>query len=124
MDNEIYTVSKVDHNRPDMVIWDSTSKQCQIVEVTVSLDTNLPKAYRDKKQKYIPLVSEMQQIYREYKTSVTLIAVGALGAIPKTLTCDIQRLGITKERTRTVTYRIQRAALLGTVKVCKTALKM
>ena len=123
-DNEIYTISKVDHNRPDMVIWDSTSKQCQIVKVTVSLDTNLPKACKDKKQKYIPLVSQMQQMYREYKTSITIIAVGALGAIPKTLTCNIQRLGITKERTRTVIHRIQRAALLGTVKVCKTALKM
>ena len=67
----------------DMVIWDSTSKQCQIIEVTVSLDTNLPKAYKDKKQKYIPLVSQMLQMYREYKTSVTIIAVGALGAIPK-----------------------------------------
>ena len=66
----------------------------------------------------------MQQMYREYKTSVTIIPVGALGAIPKTLTCNIQRLGITKEKTRTVIHRIQRAALLGTVKVCKTALKM
>ena len=123
-DNETYTVSKVDHNRPDMVIWDSTSKQCQIVEVTVSLDTNLPKAYKDKKHKYITLVSQMQQMYREYKTSITIIAVGALGAITKTLTCDIQRLGITKEKTRTVIHRIQRAAFLGTVKVCKTVLKM
>ena len=101
-----------------MVIWDSTSKQCQIVEVTVS------KAYKDKKLKYISLISQMQEMYREYKISITTIAVGALGAIPKTLTCDIQRLGITKEKTRTVIHRIQRAAILGTVKVCKTALKM
>ena len=107
-----------------MVIWDSMSKQCQIIEVTVSLDTNLPKAYKDKKLKYIPLISQMQQMYREYKISITIIAVGALRAIPKTLTCDIQRLGITNEKTRTVMHRIQRAALLGTVKVCKTALKM
>ena len=69
-------------------------------------------------------ISQMQQMYREYKTSITIIAVGVLGAIPKTLTSDIQRLGITKEKTRTVIHRIQRAALLGTVKVCKTALKM
>ena len=88
------------------------------------IDTNFPKAYKDKKRKYIPLVSQMQQMYREYKTSITIIAVGALRAIPKTLTCDIQRLGITKEKTRTVIHRIQRAAHLGIVKVCKTALKM
>ena len=107
-----------------MVIWDSTSKQCQITEVTVSLDTNLLKTYKDKKLKNIPLMSQMQQMYREYKTPVTVIAVGAFGAIPKSLTCDIQRFGIAEEKTRTVIHKTQTAALLGIVEVCKTALKM
>ena len=66
--------------------------------MTVSLDTDLPKAYKDRKLKYIRLISQMQQMYREYKISLTVIAVGALGAIPKTLTCDIQRLGIVEDK--------------------------
>ena len=39
-------------------------------------------------------------------------------------TDQLQRIGIDKARIETVTQRIQKAALIGSVKVCKTALKM
>ena len=43
-------------NRPDLVIWDAKWKLCKIVEVTVPLDTNLAKTYKDKETKYIELI--------------------------------------------------------------------
>ena len=47
----INTTPKVEKNRPDIIIWNKETKICQIVEVTVPLDTNLQKAYKEKQMK-------------------------------------------------------------------------
>ena len=52
-DEPIRTHSKVEKNRPDLVIWDTGQKLCKIVEITVPLDTNIASAYREKEKKYI-----------------------------------------------------------------------
>ena len=52
-DEPIRTHSKVEKNRPDLVIWDTWKKLRKIVEITVPLDTNIASAYREKEKKYI-----------------------------------------------------------------------
>ena len=77
------TVTKVKKNKSDIMLWDREQKTCQLIETTVPLDTNLKEAYHQKEIKYIPLISEMQRLYKEYKFSTTIITIGALGAVPK-----------------------------------------
>ena len=55
------------------------------VEVTVPLDTNLQKAYKEKQIKYIHLTTRLQQLYKNYKYTTIIITVRALGGIPKLL---------------------------------------
>ena len=81
----ISTTSKVEKNKPDVVIWNTETKVCQIVAVTVPLDTNLQKAYKEKQTKYICVVTRLQQLYKEYKYTTVIVTVGALAAIPKLL---------------------------------------
>ena len=50
-DEHIRTVTKIEKNRPDIIIWHSDKRRCQIVEITVPLDTHLKKAYKDKQEK-------------------------------------------------------------------------
>ena len=72
---------------------------------------------------YIYLITKLQQLYKEYKYTTVIVTVAALGAIPETLEENLKKL-INEERIPIVIQRIQKAALLGTVKVCKTILKM
>ena len=52
------------------------------------------------------------------------ILTGALGPIPHGLKTNLQRLGIQKAETTALKDRIQKAGLLGTVKILKTILNM
>ena len=82
-DNSITTVTRVEKKRPDIIIWDTTSKICKIVDVGVPLDTNLENVYQDRKSKYIPLIGQMQQIYMDYNLIAIAITVGCLNFSPK-----------------------------------------
>ena len=93
----ISTSPKVEKNKPDIVIWNTETKVCQIVEVTVPLDTNLQKAYKEKQTECIHLITRLQQLYKEYKYTTVIVTVGAVGEIPKTLEENLKKL-INEER--------------------------
>ena len=114
----------VEKNRPDLVIWNTEKKLCKIVEITVPLYTNLATAYKEKERKYIQLISAMQQQYRTYKFSTVIITVGGMGAIPNNLENNIKKLDIEMDRVEMIIKRLQKAAVLGSVKICKTVLNM
>ena len=78
----VKTANKVKKNRPEITIWDTQKKICQIVEVSVPLDINLSQVREDKEFKYLLLTSQMQQMYNNYKIEVIPVLVGALGSIP------------------------------------------
>ena len=124
-DKSITTVTRVEKNRPDIIIiWDTTGKICKIVDVGVPLDTNLEKVYQEKKSKYIPLIGQMQQIYKEYKFMAIAITVGRLGSIPKKLPEELKQIPLNDEKLELLIPRMQKAAILGTVHISKTTMKM
>ena len=59
-----------------------------------------------------------------YRFTTNVITIGALGTVPKTLAASLENLLTNKDRIPIVVQRIERSALIGTLKVCKTALKM
>ena len=123
-DQEIKATRKVKQNRPDMTIWNNEDMTCKIVEVTCPLDTNLQQAHELKQQKYIQLISQMQILYPKYKFSTVIIVIGGMGSIPKNFHENRRKLNIQEERLNTMQQRIQRAAIIGTIKICKTVMKI
>ena len=121
---EIQTTSKVETNKPDIIVRNKEEKKCTIVEITVLLDTNLHKAYKEKETKYINLLSKLQQLYKGYKFNIVVIGVGAMGAIPKPLEKNLRKLFPQEEDADILLQRLQKAAILGMVKICKTAMSM
>ena len=97
---------------------------CKIVEITVPLDTNLQKATKEKQLKYIDLVTKMQSMYKGYSFNILVISVGAMRAITKTFERNLYKLFPNKNNIDMIIQRLQKAATLGTVKVCKTAMSM
>ena len=61
-------------------------------------------------------------MYIGFKFEIIPILTGALCSIPRGLKTNLQRLGIQKAKTTALKDRIQKAGLLGTVKINKTIL--
>ena len=77
--------SKVNHNRPCLVIWNNKTKECKIIDFSVPLDQNISMKETEKVNNYIPLVYELQKLYRAYTYEIITIALATIGAIPKLL---------------------------------------
>ena len=69
---------KVEHNRPDITIWDYDSKVCTSVEVCAPLDMNVTNRTAWKEGLYIPLVCEMSRVYPGYRFEIVQIVIGAI----------------------------------------------
>ena len=64
------------------------------MEISVSLDINISNQQVVKRDKYIPLVSEMRQSYRNYTFQIIPVIIGCLGAIHKSLEQNLKKLGL------------------------------
>ena len=112
--------TKVEHKKPDIVIWDIDEKTCAVVETSAPLDTNISARISWKENVYIPLNGEVKRIYREYKFETISIVVGAQGAVTKQLTTNLKRLNFKESRTKTITRKLQKASLLGSMTIAET----
>ena len=110
----IKTANKVEYNRPDVVIWSRETKVCHLVEISVPLDINISDRQVVKRDKYTPLVSEMQQLYRNYTFQIIP------GAIPRSLEQNLKKLGLEDATYKPLIKKLQKTALLGSVKIMKT----
>ena len=52
-DQKVKTTARIEHNRADMVFWDTENKRCKLIEISVQLDNNLAHAYKLKVETYI-----------------------------------------------------------------------
>ena len=123
-DKPLQTPNKIEHNRPDIVIWDRNRTTCTIVEVGVPLDFNIASRHRNKADKYMPLISELQQMYPGFKYQVAPIILGALGTVPNRLKEELLKLNIAEDQVRNVIKRLQKTAIIGSIKIMKTFISM
>ena len=62
----VTTVNKVKHNRPDIIIWDKQDMNCTVIDICAPLDFNVNNRQITKIDKYMLLVSELQQLHPRY----------------------------------------------------------
>ena len=98
--------------------------QCTIVEVGVPLDFNIASRQRNKADKYMSLISELQQMYPGFKYQVVPIILGALGTVQNWLKEELLKLNIAEDQVRNVIKRLQKTAIIGSIKIMKTFMKM
>ena len=79
-----------------------SNRKCTIIETSVPLDTNLEFNYKNKQEKYVPLVWQLQQLHWRHRYSVIVITVGVLGAVPKNLEENLQCLGMQRDKIQTI----------------------
>ena len=123
-DKKIAVQPPVEHNRPDIVLWDQEKKKCTIIDICVPLDVNVSREEKVKCDRYFLLASRLQRLYPQYTYEVVPVAIGSTGYIPKSLHGHLEKCGIRKENIYPTIRQLQRKALQGSVKVVKTAMKM
>ena len=116
----IKTITKIQHNKPDVVIWNHNEKLCSIIEFSCSADINISKKINEKMNSYGPLLRNLQILYPEYKFEMIPIVVVALGYILKCLTQYLSQLGFNNIKIRKIIRKMQNISVSGTVKICKT----
>ena len=122
-DTHISTAPRVKHNKPDIVVWNDTTKKCTIIDICVPLDINVINQEKTKVDTYIPLIVGLLRLYPEYSYEVVPIVVGATGLVTDSLVKNMRKILNLKEVDAMVT-KMQLKALIGSMRVLKSALSM
>ena len=121
-DKKITTLSACAHNRPDIVLWKKDEKRCHVIDICVGLDVNIDKNITMKLDNYLPLTAELKRLYSDYTFTINPIVIGATGLISSHVSKMLKDLGV--ENTDQVVMKCQKSALIGTLKIVKSVLKM
>ena len=119
----IKTTTKIPHNKPDLLVWDTDQKICQIIEFSCPCDVNLIGKTSDKINTYGPLIRNLQISYPQYRFEMIPIIIGAPGYVAKSLMKYVKLLGFEKKDAIYVMRKLQSLATAGTIKICQTFLK-
>ena len=66
-DTKIKTVTPVQHNKPDIIMWKKEDKQWFIISISIRLDVNVTKNFNQKRDDYLPLAAELKRLYDKFK---------------------------------------------------------
>ena len=92
----IKTLTKMLHNKPDVVIWKQNEFSCPA-------DVNISRKIDEKRKTYGSLLINLQSLCPEEKFEYMPIEVGALGYVPKCLTRYLCQLGFNTIQIRKMT---------------------
>ena len=122
-DLHITTAPRVKHNKPDIVVWDLVKKKCTIIDICVPLDLNVLNQEKMKMDTYAPLIVGLLRIYPTYNFEVVPIVVGATGLVTDSLVKNVRKI-LDLEEVDAIVSNIQLKALIGSMRVLKSALSM
>ena len=81
------------HRKPDIIVIDKNTNECQIIDVACPSDVNLMNKKNEKLQKYQELRVKISRLWNK-KTTFIPIIIGALGSVPNDLKKQLDSLGI------------------------------
>lgn len=105
----------LEHNRPDMVIWNKVEKSAILVDFAVPSDHNLSKTYAEKYEKYQILAQEIKSIWQLKRVTIMPLVISVNGLVHKRTVQHIEELNLPGN---TIMW-MQRAAILGTVGIVR-----
>ena len=122
-DKRIKVVPSVPNNKPDIVLWKKDKKVCFVIDVCVPLDQNVHAEENTKVNKYTRLIVGLQRLYPDYTYQIIPIVLGATGLITNSLKNNLNNLFDKKIVPRLIP-KLQQKALIGSMRVVKSAMSM
>ena len=123
-DIHVNVYPRVQHDRPDIVLWDIQQKKCVIIDIVIPLDMNVEKNEKVKRNTYVLLSAGLKRLYSNYSFEIIPIAIGATGYVPNSLTDNLKMIGFSNEYIPQLIRKLLRKALCGSMKVVKTAMQL
>ena len=117
-DRSVQTTTKMEHNRPDVVLVDRTKKRWILVDFAVPWDKNVVRKEEEKITKYSPLALEVRRMHG-VSTKIIPIVVGALGVVSKNLPGYLNELQVPD-----VLGGLQTSAVIGTTIILRKVLSI
>ena len=101
-------------NRPDIIIKDSVTSTCKLIDMSIPSDRNIALKEIEKKSTYKDLELQIKRIW-QMKT----VVVGALGTIRKGMVENIKRISERANVTET-----QKISMLGSARILRKVLNV
>lgn len=117
-DLNIITDRSVEHNRPDMVVFNKDERTAIIIDFAVPLDQNLTKTYAEKITKYEALAQQIRDMWKLGKVTIMPLIVSCNGLVHKKTTQHLEQLNLPQN---TIMW-MQKAVILGTVNIIRKTL--
>ncbi|XP_044757798.1 uncharacterized protein LOC123315955 [Coccinella septempunctata] len=114
-DLTVVTDLGIEHNRPDMVVWNKVNETALIIDFAVPLDNNLSKAYGEMVAKYEALARQMKDLWKLKSVKIMPLIISANGLVHRRTAAHVEELNLPQN---TITW-MQKAVILGTVSIVR-----
>ena len=115
-DFNVQTDKVIEARRPDLILVNKETKECQVIDIAIPGDTRVVKKEDEKIDKYKELGFEISRLWK-VKTKVIPIVIGALGTISMRHIAYLAEVGVSMSF-----ETIQKTAILGTAHILRKAL--
>ena len=121
-DFPIQTDHQIEHNKPDIILLNKTSKEALIIDVAIPSDYNIPRKRIEKIRNYTDLAIELKTLWNLKNVKIVPIIIGTTGVIHKGLSDDVGKLNLKNNR---FDFReAQKISLLGTAHIIRSFFNM
>ena len=117
-DFTIYTDKTIPHNRPDMVLLDKKQDIVHLMDISVPADANVDAKYRDKIEKYLPLATEIQRLWKLKEVIIVPFIISVTGITPHSFLRHLKQLHLGEN----VHTQSQKAVILHTCNITRSFL--
>ncbi|XP_044760303.1 uncharacterized protein LOC123317758 [Coccinella septempunctata] len=117
-DLTVITDRGVEHNRPDVVVWDKVAKTALIIDFAVPQDYNLARAYTEKITKYEALAKKMKDMWQLKSVNIKPLIISSNGLVHRKTTEHLKELNLPQNSL----MWMQKAVILGTVNIVRQVL--
>ena len=107
----------LEHNKPDILIHEKTSRGCYIIDVACPFDTRVKTKELEKVERYQDLKREIGRIWECRNVCVVPIVIGALGTLSKNFSSWAAKIEVEEK-----IDMMQKACVLGTAKIIRNVL--
>ena len=120
----IYSLRKIEANKPDLVLFDKPNEFIYIIEFSVPFDGNVIDKNQEKHTKYADLAFEMSRLHPKFTVVRLPIVLGSLGLVPPDILTEIKRVpGFVTGSTAFLTLcEMQKVAVLGSLYILRKVL--
>ena len=118
-DFSIQTETRIDHNKPDIMMKNKKKKSCQIIDVAYPFDTRVKQKEEEKLEHYNDLKYQILKMRKDEVKRVAIIPVviGALGVVSKNFKNYIAALDFEPG-----VQPLQKTCIIGTARIVRKVL--